>query len=204
MLSLKIDNLFSRVVRHSVADNRQSASRHPSPFTFHLSPRSGFTLIEILVASLLLGMLMTILTMVFNSSAIAWRTGKASNSMMSQARRQLSYSQYLADNALPRVDTKDNSKTGRVLGPWDGKGELRKRAVEIYPAAKFQQLFDLPEWDSLGSNGSSVPQPWQEVRNIKKLRADGDDTYVVGVLSWGPDGKLGTTDDINTMPVLFE
>ena len=178
-----------------------------SIFNLHHSSaagRRGFTLIEILVASLLLGMLMTILTMVFNSSAIAWRTGKASNSMMSQARRQLSYSQYLADNALPRVDTKDKSKTGRVLGPWDGKGELRKRAVEIYPAAKFQQLFDLPEWDSLGSNGSSVPQPWQEVRNIKKLRADGDDTYVVGVLSWGPDGNLGTTDDINTMPVLFE
>ena len=44
-------------------------------------------MIEILVASLLLGMLMTILTMVFNSSAIAWRTGRASNSMMSNARR---------------------------------------------------------------------------------------------------------------------
>ena len=36
-----------------------------------LNDRSGFTLIEMLVASLLLGMLVTILTMVFNSSSIA-------------------------------------------------------------------------------------------------------------------------------------
>ena len=40
--------------------------------------RNGFTLVEVLVASLLLGMLVVILTMVFNQSSIAWRTGKAS------------------------------------------------------------------------------------------------------------------------------
>ena len=33
---------------------------------------SGFTLLEVLVASMLLAMLITILTMVFNSSSIAW------------------------------------------------------------------------------------------------------------------------------------
>ena len=38
---------------------------------------SGFTLLEVLVASMLLAMLITILTMVFNSSSIAWSTGKA-------------------------------------------------------------------------------------------------------------------------------
>ena len=55
-----------------------------------LNDRSGFTLIEMLVASLLLGMLVTILTMVFNSSSIAWRTGKAGVSQLSLMRRQLS------------------------------------------------------------------------------------------------------------------
>ena len=39
--------------------------------------KKGFTILELLVASLLLGMLMTILTMIFNQSSIAWRTGVA-------------------------------------------------------------------------------------------------------------------------------
>ena len=39
--------------------------------------RRGFTILELLVASLLLGMLVTILTMIFNQSSIAWRTGVA-------------------------------------------------------------------------------------------------------------------------------
>lgn len=162
------------------------------------SRRSGFTLLEILVASLLLGMLMTILTMVFNSSAIAWRTGRASNSMMSKTRRQLSYAQYLADNALPRVDPKQ--KTGRILGAWDESNKLRTRAVEIFSDFPFP----LPNWDSQESAGQSVPQPWQQVRSIQNLRADGGDNYVVGVHSWGPDGKENTVDDINTMPVMIE
>ena len=49
--------------------------------------REGFTLVEVLVASLLLGMLVTILTMVFNQSSIAWRTGKASVSVIDKMRR---------------------------------------------------------------------------------------------------------------------
>ena len=163
----------------------------------------GFTLIEILVASLLLGMLMTVLTMVFNSSAIAWRTGRASNAMMGHARRKLSYAQYLADNALPRVDTANPSHTGRTLGAWDRNGKPRHRAVEIYPSGKFP--FNLPEWDSQGSNGSSVPQAGEEVGGKKmQLRSDGGNTHIVGVLSWGPDGRQNTADDINTMPLVFE
>ena len=39
--------------------------------------KKGFTIIELLVASLLLGLLVTILTMVFNQSSIAWRIGTA-------------------------------------------------------------------------------------------------------------------------------
>ncbi len=55
--------------------------------------RDGFTLIEVLVASLLLSMLVVILTMVFNQSSIAWRTGKASVSQMDEMRRELSRTQ---------------------------------------------------------------------------------------------------------------
>ena len=61
MVSLKIYNLFSHVVRNSVADNRQPASRHLSPFTFHLSsPRRGFTLIELLIVTVVIVTLMGI------------------------------------------------------------------------------------------------------------------------------------------------
>ena len=164
--------------------------------------KKGFTLIEILVASLLLGMLMTILTMVFNSSAIAWRTGRASNAKMSLARRQLSYAQFLADNALPRIDQNSPSVTGRILGAWDKKGEVRRRAVEVFPGGKFP--FNLPSWDSQGSVGSSVPEPWAQVNNIQMLQTQNGQGYLVGVHSWGPDGKEDTLDDIDTMPVTVE
>ena len=162
--------------------------------------KKGFTLIEILVASLLLGMLMTILTMVFNSSAIAWRTGRASNAKMSLARRQLSYAQFLADNALPRIDQNSPSVTGRILGAWDKKGEVRRRAVEVF--SEFP--FNLPSWDSQGSAGSSVPEPWAQVNNIQMLQTQNGQGYLVGVHSWGPDGKEDTLDDIDTMPVTVE
>ena len=39
--------------------------------------KRGFTILEMLVASLLLGMMVTVLTMIFNQSSIAWRTGIA-------------------------------------------------------------------------------------------------------------------------------
>ena len=184
--------------------SRLASRVRPPSKTRHSS--SGFTLIEILVASLLLGMLMTILTMVFNSSAIAWRTGRASNAKMSLARKQLSYAQYLADNAVPRIDQKSPSATGRILGAWDNKGNVRKRAVEVFSNGKFP--FNLPNWDS-----QSIPQkpaswtkakPWAEVNNIQKLQTQNGQGFLVGVRSWGPDGKEDTLDDIDTMPVTVE
>ncbi len=162
--------------------------------------RQGFTLIEILVASLLLGMLMTILTMVFNSSSIAWRTGKASVAKMSLARRQLAWAQYVSDNALPRVDTASSSDTGRILGAWDKDGHVRRRAVEVYD----NWPFALPGWSSQGNVGSSSPQPWSQVSSIQSLQGNNGRAYLVGVSSRGPDGQPGTKDDITTMPMEVE
>ena len=42
-----------------------------------MNSRNGFTLLEVMVASLLLGLLVTALTMVFNQSSIAWRVGRS-------------------------------------------------------------------------------------------------------------------------------
>ena len=164
--------------------------------------KRGFTLIEVLVASMLLGMLMTILTMVFNSSAIAWRTGRAGNAKMGLARRELSYVQYLADNTLPRVDTESPDDTGVILGAWDQNGRLRKRAVEV--RSNFPAFEKLPDWKSRESAGDSTPEPWARASNIQDLKNESGKSYVVGVLSWGPDGRQNTKDDICTLPFEVE
>ena len=62
--------------------------------------RSGFTLLEMLVASSLLAMLVTILTMLFSQSSIAWSTGTASVAGMSDVRKAISRYQLEAENAI--------------------------------------------------------------------------------------------------------
>ena len=151
--------------------------------------RGGFTLVEVLVASLLLGMLVTILTMVFNQSSIAWRTGKASVAEMDKMRRYYSQIQRHADDALPGVL---GTTAGRVGGAWDGKGNLQRRA--------------LAKWNTaVGINSSSFTPPSSDKASFKcagRSFAMGKiDTYTVGVWSYGPDGKPDTEDDISTWPV---
>ena len=48
--------------------------------------KRGFTLIEMLVASLLLGMLVTMLTELFSQSSIAWSAGTAMVTDLDDAR----------------------------------------------------------------------------------------------------------------------
>ncbi len=164
-----------------------------------LNDRSGFTLIEMLVASLLLGMLVTILTMVFNSSSIAWRTGKAGVSQLSLMRRQLSLAQNRADNLLPRIDTQSKSVVGLVAGAWHADGTVRARAVSRYRGDGF---FHNPNVDYYTSDHAALntPPPWQPRNNLGTLRYGSSHAYTVGVLSYGPDGKIDTDDDISTWP----
>lgn len=65
--------------------------------------RKGFTLIELIVASLLLGMLVTVLTMIFNQSSIAWRTGVASVADLDDVRDNIAEVRDEADNAFPAM-----------------------------------------------------------------------------------------------------
>jgi len=159
--------------------------------------RGGFTLIEVLVASLLLGMLVSILTMVFNQSAIAWRTGKAGVSQLSQLRRQLSFAQQQSENVLPRVDESSASTMGLVLSPWNEKGEIRRRSVGRYDRAG---NFKHPEFQTYESSGTRMVMPWGEVSGLTGIRSGSEKTYIVGVLSFGPDGKRDTDDDITSWP----
>lgn len=159
--------------------------------------RMGFTLIEVLVASLLMSMLVTILTMVFSQSSIAWRTGKASVAQMDSTRRRLSLVQRQADDLLPGIRANDDSTFGRVMGPWNNeawkgnRSQLRKRAVE--------QL-GLGSTD-IGSVNETANKGWFKLSaNFKDNGLGKSSAYVVGVRSLGPDGKQGTEDDITTWP----
>ena len=169
-----------------------------------LMQKKGFTLIEMLVASLLLGMLVTILTMIFNQSAIAWRTGKAGVSQLSLARRQIAYAARRADNVLPRVSIQDKSVSGEVLSPWNAEGQVRTRALAKISGNSVFGGNSFPDWskatfDSASSSGAE--QPWTIVNGIQNLKAGSSTAYIVGVLSCGPDGKKDTEDDnISTWP----
>jgi len=79
--------------------------------------RAGFTLLEMLVASLLLSMLVVALSMVFSSSASAWRIGRAGVDGLHDMRHRLSEYQLAADNALPNLKG-EGTGIGYVRSVW--------------------------------------------------------------------------------------
>ena len=172
---------------------------------------NGFTLLEVLVASMLMAMLITILTMVFNSSSIAWSTGKAGVAEMDDVRNKVAAAGLAADNAVPRVDVDNPSKWGLLVGPWKG-GQLRKRAVEDISASSVASA----GWSALQLD-SSLKSPNSDSGVGKWVRNTGTplwasfspgninisgqaNAFVVGVWSYGPDGKENSGDDISTWP----
>ena len=147
--------------------------------------KQGFTLVEMLVASLLMGMLVTILTMVFNASSIAWRTGKASIADLDDTRRQLANSQYASENALPRLkDASDTSSRFRIASAWNNGLVLRDtRAIEPF-----------------SDSNVDLTKPFNANVTISASSTAGStSTYIVGVKSLGPD-KNDPADDITTWP----
>ena len=162
---------------------------------------SGFTLLEILVASMLLAMLITILTMVFNSSSIAWSTGKASVAEMDEVRRKMSAASIAADNAVPGVEVNNRNTWGYLVGPWDSNGKIRKGSRAIQRTGVGDNVLAKP---SLGSGEDAWmyknEQLWATL-NPGSVRISGKaKSYAVGVWSLGPDGKENTGDDISTWP----
>ena len=152
--------------------------------------RNGFTLLEVLVASVLMGMLVTILTMIFNQSAIAWRTGKASVASMAIAEKDLVRFHAVADNVLPVAN-----KSYCIVSPWDdftGDGTAMRNGRGIVEAG------------NLGVGLKNVnPAPNNNNLSVGLAGTDGalgGSAYVVGVRSSGPDGKMDTDDDISTWP----
>lgn len=152
--------------------------------------RQGFTLLEVLVASVLMGMLVTILTMIFNQSAIAWRTGKAGIADITEAERDIARIHALADNLLPVA-----GRNYCVVSPW-----------KVADEGRGSQTFNDRGVVAAGELGLGLPtiDPSRAQDRLRQLKSGtdiaGGKSFVVGVRSAGPDRRFDTEDDISTWP----
>lgn len=146
--------------------------------------RKGFTIIELLVASVLLGLLVTILTMVFNQSSIAWRTGQAVTAGMDRVRDNIAEIREEADNAFLY-----NGQVYRTVGLWRTDGRLRDRACDA-PGSQVQSEHGTRPEMVRSPVQSLNGRPWSDSTSLRNV--DGADSsarrknYTVNVRSKGP------------------
>ena len=168
--------------------------------------RRGFTILELLVAALLLGMLVTVLTMIFNQSSIAWRTGVTGLMDMDEVR----------DNVAAVRDEADslyiwNESMHRTLSIWKESAtgtrpQLRKRAVDspdntdVEERAKVQYLKGRSEL----MRQEVEPKDAFGPVDVKQSESQAGRNWIVNVKSSGPNGVLNDYDDIWSNPDDFE
>ena len=155
--------------------------------------KKGFTILELLVASLLLGMLVTILTMIFNQSSIAWRTGIAGVADLEEVRENIAAVRDEADSLYVW-----NNTMHRILPPWDDAGEVRDRAISVDSESS-----DDPRYLK-GVNDQTKQRDLTVVSVGSGSSAGSIKTYTVNVMSAGPDKEFDTWDDIWSFPDDFE
>jgi len=149
--------------------------------------RRAFTVLELLVASMLLGMLMSILTMIFNQSSIAWRTGVAGVADLDDVREKIAEVRYESDNAYA---WKGQAKCVRSL--FDDTGALlTDRQIADFPGGVKGISSSITDDDANRSYSFS-----STLKGTSQSRA----TYVVNVMSAGPDRTMDTYDDIWSFP----
>lgn len=164
--------------------------------------RKGFTILELLVASMLLGMLVTVLTGIFNQSSIAWRTGTAGVADMDDIRDNMAEIREEADNAF--VYERNGQKTLHSLtGIWDPEtGELRTRACDADESNSRARVLR----GQMQTSGEI--SPWSQSQNVLSVGNRGSGTtvktYTINVKSAGPDREFDTYDDIWSWPDEFE
>lgn len=163
--------------------------------------KKGFTILELLVASLLLGMLVTVLTSIFNQSSIAWRTGTAGVADLDDVRDNMAELREEADNAFVH-----NGQVYSLTGLWDENGNLRQRACDAGAGdQKRAQILN----KQLEVSGKKNPPAWKEGQNVvsvgsaKSSRAS-KETYTINVKSNGPNGNPNDFDDIWSYPDEFD
>ena len=157
--------------------------------------RRGFTIIELLVASLLLGMLVTVLTMIFNQSSIAWRIGIAGVAELDEVRDNVAEVRVEADSVYLW-----NDNLYRLLSPWDKNGVLRTRAIDISGVSA-------EAWERAGYLQGSLSglRDDSTVGDLNTISVGSGNTgrvhnYIVNVMSAGPDREFDTWDDIWSYP----
>ena len=157
--------------------------------------RGGFTLLEMLVASLLLSMLVVALSMVFSSSASAWRIGSAGVRGLHSMRQRMSEYQLSSDNALPNLKGK-GSAPGYVRAVWLNGSSLVDTDGETVDKVRGFETTDIYE----GRSGIDTTKPFKSNLSVGSASGNQVKNYTVGAGSAGPDRVWGTKDDIATWP----
>ena len=174
--------------------------------------RTGFTVLELLVASLLLAMLVTVLTMIFNQSSIAWRTGVAGVVELNTVRSTMGAYHDMQDDALPGLgqtasqagagasDSRDILyRTVSVFSGWDGSGQLQTDAARNDSNCRGRLYDKLDSSESASSMFQIGDVRVGRKRDLGSGNSPGGSAFAVGVRSLGPN-KDDPSDDISTFP----
>ena len=158
--------------------------------------KRGFTILELLVASLLLGMLMTILTMLFNQSSISWRTGVAGVADLDEVRDNIAEVRDEADTASIWTNN-----VHRIVGLWDDEtGQLRDRAWDVGTEEDNDTCALFLQGRASYLNDRSKPGDFKVIAVGSGSSGNALKTYTINVKSAGPDKEFNTYDDIWSFP----
>jgi len=168
--------------------------------------KRGFTLLELLVASLLLGMIATVMTMLMNQSSISWRLGTAIVKNLDDVRDNVAEIRDEADAAFVW-----NDQVYRSVSPWSRRGSLRRRACDA-------DGFEAADDDSAGAFRANILRgqsqivsatvPWTSgnlVNDVGQSKKEGDfRNYMVNVMSGGPRNDVKDWQAIWSFPDDFD
>ncbi len=161
--------------------------------------KRGFTILELLVATLLLGILATILTMIFNQSSISWRIGLAQVSDMDDIRGNMAELHEESDNAFVY-----NGEIHRILGLWKQDGTLRNRACDATKGVVAEMEESEKANLLVANSGLNLNAPRLDaIGPIPMSRADNETkfvNYTVNVMSGGPANDVEDWQAIWSFP----
>ena len=160
--------------------------------------KKGFTIIELLVASLLLGLLVTILTMIFNQSSIAWRTGMAGMVAMDRVRENIAETREESDNAFLWGDS-----LYQHTGLWQANGQLRNRACSAPDQSDASETVPLYLRNKMSVSANLEPKDFTTF-TVGSGNAKQAKTYTVNVMSGGPANDINDYRAIWSFPDDFE
>ncbi len=154
MISLKIDNLFSRVSRlASLVVRRQAPfTLHPSPFTLHRPspftlhpspPRRGFTLVELLVVIAMLMLLAGAVTSSVSSAQRRAKIAQATAEAQEMTNAILAYQHFGEGYKLPLYDNTPANEANLSFILGGEKGPNGETVPVLYNASvKGGQILD--------------------------------------------------------------